>query len=272
VADSIILLKSNEPAEGYFGCFSGGKDSTVIKSLAVEAGVKVVWHYHMTTIDPPELLREMRRNHPDVIWDRPRHGNFFHRLATKKGLPTRRNRWCCDEYKEILGPKGCTKIMGVRVAESRARKQRYTSCTMKATAQRLNVYPIRLWEDADVWTYIRDRKLAYCSLYDEGFTRLGCVGCPMAGNKRRAEFDRWPGFEKAWKLASKRYFEMRQQQQPTQKDGREWFGTALFSTWENFWGWWVGNDSVLEWLRKNRPELYAERMTALASQNGADHE
>lgn len=108
---AIDLLLEHEPPQGYFGCFSGGKDSIVIKRLVEMAGVKCEWHYHKTTIDPPELVRFIRNVHPDVIIDPPKHGNFFNRMV-QKGFPTRRVRWCCDEYKEGNFPTDTVVIMG----------------------------------------------------------------------------------------------------------------------------------------------------------------
>ena len=48
--------------EGYFLAFSGGKDSVVIKALADMAGVKYDAHYHLTSVDPPELVRFKKMN------------------------------------------------------------------------------------------------------------------------------------------------------------------------------------------------------------------
>jgi phosphoadenosine phosphosulfate reductase len=61
------------------------------------------------------------------------------------------------------------------------------------------VSPIIDWSDAEVWEYISSRQMPYCHLYDEGFKRIGCVGCPMSDQKRG--FDRWPKFRDAYKRA-----------------------------------------------------------------------
>lgn len=53
VERAISVLRANEPPEGYYGCFSGGKDSVCVKEVTRLAGVKAVWHYNVTTIDPP---------------------------------------------------------------------------------------------------------------------------------------------------------------------------------------------------------------------------
>lgn len=37
------------------------------------------------------------------------------------------------------------------------------------------------WTDEDVWEFLRAYKIPYCELYNEGFKRLGCIGCPLGG-------------------------------------------------------------------------------------------
>jgi phosphoadenosine phosphosulfate reductase len=90
------VLRTFVPEDGskYWGCFSGGKDSVCIKEVARVAAVPVEWHYNLTTIDPPELVRFIRREHPDVIWEYPKM-NFF-KMMEKRGFPTRLARWCCE--------------------------------------------------------------------------------------------------------------------------------------------------------------------------------
>ena len=57
--------------KGYYLAFSGGKDSVVIYRLAQMAGIRFEAHYHLTTVDPPELVQFIRRDYPQVVIDRP---------------------------------------------------------------------------------------------------------------------------------------------------------------------------------------------------------
>jgi len=246
---SIKVLRDNVPEDGrpYYGCFSGGKDSIVIKALARMANVPIEWHYNVTTIDPPELLRFIKRWHPDVIWDKPRHGNFFVRMERKKGFPTRRGRWCCEDYKEARPPKGVTLVMGIRAEESPRRAKTWGHVTYHTRTKANAVNPILDWASDELWEFIRMMKMPYCELYDEGFHRLGCIGCPMARKSGRVkEFERWPGYEKRWKLSFKRIWERRSGS--LQRDGRTWFGDAFFRNWEEMWDWWL-NDRALPEFR-----------------------
>lgn len=238
---AILLLREYEPGDGYHLAFSGGKDSVVIKYLAIKAKVNFRAVYNVTTIDPPELVYFIKDEHHDVTFRHSPHGNFFHCMAENKGFPTRRQRWCCDVYKHYSADG--TKILGVRAAESAARAKRWqlvTNWTGKGGG--LCVNPIVYWSDELLWYYIRNESINYCCLYDEGFCRLGCVGCPMAGQKRWKEFARWPRYEMLWRLAFKRLWERK----AGTKDryGREWMGSALFANWEALFDWWM-SDSPL---------------------------
>ncbi len=216
---AISLLRCCEPKEGYYGGFSGGKDSCVIKHLAARAKVKVEWHYHKS-IDPLELVRFILENHADVIVDKPTIQIF--KEIEKRGMPWVLRRWCCSKIKEAHG-KNCVKILGVRKAESPRRKDTWDEITGDVVA------PICLWSDADVWEYLRTNDVPYCSLYDEGFERLGCVGCPLAGKKKRdKEFARWPKFEAAWRAASKRLWDA----------PGDWAHKKRHATEQEYWDWW----------------------------------
>ena len=62
--------------------------------------------------------------------------------------------------------------------------------------------PIIDWSDDDVWHFIRGNDLPYCKLYDEGWERLGCIGCPMAPiHQREFEFQKYPKFADCYKRA-----------------------------------------------------------------------
>jgi phosphoadenosine phosphosulfate reductase len=201
---AIALLRQYEPADGYYLAFSGGKDSCVIKELAKMSGVKFDAWYNNTTIDPPELVRFIKVEHPDVKWNQPEHGNMMQRVIDRPGAPpTRFGRWCCDEYKEKAA-QGRVCVFGVRAAESKSRAMRwneYASYDLRH-GKRVVVCPIVYWTDKQVWEFLKSRHVTYCSLYDEGWTRLGCVGCPLstAANQSK-EFARWPKYEANWKRA-----------------------------------------------------------------------
>jgi phosphoadenosine phosphosulfate reductase len=243
IEDAVHLLKENEPEKGYYGCFSGGKDSVAIKELASIAKVKVEWHYHKTTIDPPELVQFIKKVHPDVIFDRPKYGNFFNRMVRRGVFPTRRLRWCCDEYKEGYIPPESTAVMGIRSEESANRKKNWDLISRHYRSKALVVNPIFEWSSDELWDFIKTYNISYCSLYDEGFKRLGCIGCPQARYKGRVrEFARWPQYEVKWKRAFKKIWDLRTGTR--QRNGQVWFGDVFFRNWEEMYNWWLSDRSL----------------------------
>lgn len=238
VDDSLELLKEHEPDGGYYGCFSGGKDSVVIKELARMADVRVEWHYNVTTIDPPELVRFIRREHPDVIFNRPKVP--FFKMFVVRGAPTRVARWCCEIYKETRSPKGAVLIIGIRAEESPRRASMWKDVTWHETGESWAVSPILRWDVEHVWGFIDRRGIPYCELYDDGFDRLGCVGCPMARkNLREKQFARWPQYERLWRKAFRDLWEYRQT--VARETGKTWKPSTRFSGWEEMFDWWASD-------------------------------
>jgi len=226
-ATAVARLREFEPPEGYYLAFSGGKDSVVLKALADQAGVKYDAHYSVTTIDPPELVRFIRRNHPDVLWERPERP--FLALLPERGFPRRQGRWCCEEYKE-RGGAGRVVLTGIRAAESARRgKRRMVENCMKDPSRRF-VHPMIDWTERDVWAYIRRNNIPYCELYDQGFKRIGCLFCPMMYYKRRqAEVRRYPRYAEAFRKAFRKLHATGRESMKRWKDGDEMFE------------WWIGD-------------------------------
>lgn len=123
---AIERLKAFEPeTEPYYLCYSGGKDSDVIRILAELADVQHEIVHNLTTVDAPETVAYIKTI-PNVIINKARYADgkpktMWNLMPKKKMPPTRIVRWCCSELKEA-GGKGRLKITGVRWEESTNRK------------------------------------------------------------------------------------------------------------------------------------------------------
>ena len=239
VAESITFLQDHEPPEGYYLAFSGGKDSICIKELSTMARVKFDAHYSNTTIDPPELLHYMKKYHADVKWEHPE-TPFLKKLSTM-GAPTRQARWCCRVYKE-QGGTGRRVVTGIRAAESAKRAGRRAVEVCYKDESKTYINPIIGWSDDDVWEFIRLRDLPYCELYDQGFKRIGCLFCPMAGLQRMKEAERYPRHVKAFiKHFEILYANRKAKPKPD--------GTTSVDRWasgEEFFWWWLDEFRMAE--------------------------
>jgi phosphoadenosine phosphosulfate reductase len=74
----------------------------------------------------------------------------------------------------------------------------------------VTVNPIINWTDSDVWEFIRKYNVPYCELYDRGYTRLGCIGCPMS-TKAGEELAAYPKIREAYLRAFARMIENRKE-------------------------------------------------------------
>lgn len=282
VKRSIQRLQTFEAAakkmhpEGYYLAFSGGKDSQVIYQLAKMARVTFTAHYHITTVDPPELVYFVRNEYPDVILDRPEQTMW--KLIVQKGFPpTRKARYCCAELKE-RGGEGHFVITGVRWAESRKRQKRAIAEVTGGSSPKLLLNndndekrrliedcqlrgkrvlnPIIDWSDGDVWNFIHRYVHRYCRLYDQGFTRIGCIGCPLAStHKRNWELSRYPKFRNAYLKAFDRMLLERNQNRKN---------SDLWTNADDVMSWWLyGNDTTEEQVpgQLSMRDLYPEIIT-----------
>lgn len=96
------------------------------------------------------------------------------------------------------------------------------------------VNPIIEWTDADIWEFIRSEGIPYCGLYDEGLSRLGCIGCPMAGQHiREREFLRWPKYKDSYLFAFGKAIEERKKR-GKRVDGHWTNPTDMFRFWMEY--------------------------------------
>lgn len=220
VAEAVDFLRTNEPPEGYFLGFSGGKDSIVCEHLAFLAGVKYVPFFTQTGIDPPEVLRFIHKEYPHVRWLHP--AKSFYALLQTQGPPLRTRRWCCTYLKErpSWGIPLQARIFGIRAEESAVRKERGRVNPRTISKRPLRVltgyHPIFTWSEELVWQFIDAYRLSVPSLYDD-WPRIGCVVCPnnvlgredAATRRRQRSQERWPGIWKAFEHAVKKWWSRR---------------------------------------------------------------
>ena len=201
---------------GFFLAFSGGKDSQALYHIVQLAGVRFQAHFSPTTVDPPQVIRFIRRNYQDVIFEKVDKSMF--QVAKEMGMvPTMKLRWCCAKFKETAGA-GRVTLTGIRRAESikRAKRQSvevsghkfsgnldefmgWSKERIEKKVKNLNldefsrdkeqeircingkdsiiVNPMLEWTDRDVWDFLNDVcQVPHCELYDPPYNQHR-IGC-----------------------------------------------------------------------------------------------
>lgn len=220
-----------DPENGFYLAFSGGKDSLCVHRILEIANVKFKGHFNLTSMEPPELIRFVRENYPNIENIKPR--KSVYELSKTNSVPTRLFRWCCRAYKETAGA-GKVTVTGVRKAESTNRGKRkiievtkhkfagsweeFTDFQKNNATFSINnagetemtigcihgketiiLNPIIEWTENDVWTFIKEQNLKYCKLYDEGYKRIGCMLCPMQSRREAIrDIEKYPHLKKRW--------------------------------------------------------------------------
>lgn len=192
-------------------------------------------------------------------------------IEKKKMPPTRLVRYCCSDLKEnggkgylkITGVRaaesrtraengGAVKIIGKPVTVQKKAQElgaeysitqkggivlnmdndasrRLVEHCFRTTATMVN--PILNWTDDEVWEFLHHYGCNSNPLYQCGFNRIGCIGCPMAGKQHRySQFTRYPKYKNLYIRAFDRMLAARSESNTTWRTGLDVFH------------WWMGDD------------------------------
>lgn len=264
------IQSASEMSLGYYGkplvvTDSGGKDSAVCRELVRRSGVPYELIHNLTTADAPETIYYIREHFrqaeeegvPCTInypFYKGKRVTMWSLIPQKKIPPTRLVRYCCEVLKEQSGTNRFL-TTGVRWAESKKRKegrgiyesfarergkkiilnndnddkrQLFESCRLRS---KHICNPIIDWSDHDVWDYIRLEKIPVNPLYDMGFFRVGCIGCPMVGRSRYREFALYPTYERAYKKAFEKMLLVRKMEGKDDSTGGWLDAESVFKWW-----------------------------------------
>ncbi len=171
--------------------FSGGKDSSLVSYLVRRAlGREDVLHiFGDTTIEFPDtyqFIRSFKKTNPQVPFREARAEVGWFDMCKMLGTPSRIVRWCCTVFKSVPIREAIDQFgrrvlnfEGIRRVESVRRRNRERINVNPKIPQQVSVEPIIDWRDVDVWAYIVTRRIPINDAYEKGFSRVGCLYCPM---------------------------------------------------------------------------------------------
>lgn len=249
--------------------YSGGKDSDVTLWLFELSGIPFEVHNSHTTVDAPPTVYHIKETFKrlegkgikcSIDYHVKQDGSvttMWNLIPRKLMPPTRRVRYCCSDLKEG-GNADRMIATGVRWAESKMRSKRsayevlaktakdsigvsdekmlitdnddtrrlFESCQMKAKTV---VNPIIDWTDRNVWDVVENENIPLCELYDWGYERIGCIGCPLARKcQREREFYDFPKYKEAY---IKAFDEMLVERRKRGKETKWTCGEEVFLWW-----------------------------------------
>lgn len=180
-----------------------------------------------------------------------------------------RMRFCCAELKEP-GGAGTVTLTGVRKAESTKRAKREEAEIVgrrepkfRGTLEQLDQFsrskevegvqciqgkdkivinPIIAWTEDDVWYFLNEVvKVKHCELYDRGWRRIGCLFCPMAGQKEiLRQGAAYPKYRDLMMRTIKRLRE------------NGYMNEYPDLTDEEVFSWWISKKGIRQWYTDNK--------------------
>lgn len=107
----------------------------------------------------------------------------------------------------------------------------FERCQLKAKSV---CNPMVDWTTRELWDYIESEHIEVNPLYQCGFSRVGCIGCPMADKKRYFEFSVFPKYKQMYLNAFKRMLE-------------ELWKSGAVTSWKNeyeVFAWWMEEKNI----------------------------
>lgn len=211
--------------------------------------------------------REREGYHTHINYPHDKDGNpisMWTLIPQKRMPPTRIVRYCCSCLKETGGEHRMI-ATGIRAEESSKRAKRSEfeiiarklsewkgvpyekmktefdsknedeiyDCLLIQNAKKHNklvVNPIFEWTEKDVWNYIHQNRIPYNPLYDRGWKRVGCIGCPLGSQKNQLrEFAEYPKYKDLYIMAFQKMIDKRV------ADGKP----TKWKTGQDVFNWWL---------------------------------
>jgi len=100
---------------------------------------------------------------------------------------------CCDVMKKRPLKKyekqtGNMPFVGTMASDSRGRQTSYlrTGCNAFESVRPMSL-PMAFWLEEDIWAYIKAESIPYSDVYNQGYTRTGCMFCMFGVHLEKGE-------------------------------------------------------------------------------------
>lgn len=98
------------------------------------------------------------------------------------------------------------------------------------------INPLLDWDDDFLWWYIKTEGIELNPLYECGKCRVGCIGCPMAGDQRWKDFERYPKYKAMYIRAFDKML--------IERERRGLKNKAIWKTGLKVFKWWMEDENM----------------------------
>ncbi len=233
------LALKYDPEKGFWVGISFGKDSQALFHMMQLSGVKFHAYFSPTSVDPPEVIRFGRKYYPEVEFGKLSYSiyesfkkrkvlpSMFIRwccaefkerggegkvvcTGVRKAESKKRSKrneievsgkkfsGHIDEFEDWQEKRIRRQMKNLNQDQFAEAKENEIRCINGHDKILLN--PIIEWSESDVWEFTNKVvEVPHCELYDEGWSRIGCICCPMASRKNTLRaIKRWPYVKEKW--------------------------------------------------------------------------
>ncbi len=163
--------------------WTGGKDSTVVLHLLrdVLAGMGLT-HVQALNLDTGVKFPEVTAFRDRLALEWKLDMTIVRPAVDLETYPVARDKIsCCADLKVEPLARG-VQDMGIEALFSGIRRDEHPDRNRPFRERRerpdcMMLHPILEFTEVDVWAYIMQENIPYCSLYAEGYRSLGCVPC-----------------------------------------------------------------------------------------------
>jgi 3'-phosphoadenosine 5'-phosphosulfate sulfotransferase (PAPS reductase)/FAD synthetase len=163
------------------------RPAKTFREVIVEYGYPVISKEQACFID------EIRNSKSDRVVKLRLYGNAKGQFKLSKkwqfmlNAPFKISRKCCNILKKDVA----------KLYEKESGRLPFVGNMIEDSMQRLNTYqhqgcngkrvstPIAFWLEEDIWEYLKIRNIPYCSIYDMGYKRTGCMFCMFGIHKEK---------------------------------------------------------------------------------------
>jgi phosphoadenosine phosphosulfate reductase len=156
------------------------------ETIELKKRLEDFYGYEIESLHPDFTVAEQQEAHGPALWERdPDLCCTMRKVFPLRDKLSQLDCWITGLRREQSDSRANVGIIEIYTADENSKRE----------IVKLN--PMAMWSRDAVWNYLREHKIPYNPLHDQGYRSIGCTVCTRktaAGEQERA--GRWTGFKK----------------------------------------------------------------------------